>query len=232
MSNQERIEQAVIALWGEWPVEDCASGDYLVFGDGIREYFSKPIERPPIHGYEEYICTYAKFMKTRARLESEGRLGQAPECSDPFQEAWSAVCKTLYKVAPELMGTGEGSGVDRAVATIKHLAAHKTPNPAEWEPGADLPPVGVECRWMDDDGTWLDAKCIGYDGPAAVMAVDGVGYRAVTSAKMVRPAQSRRDKVIESADRALGNRFTPHFQEDIFGGLYDAGLLKLPEGEG
>lgn len=71
-----------------------------------------------------------------------------------------------------------------------------------------MPEVGQECEFFIDDlNRWMDAKVIGYDGPACVVAIDGFGYEGSSVAKYFRPitteADKYRDKQIEKLASAI-----------------------------
>lgn len=84
----------------------------------------------------------------------------------------------------------------------------REPDAVEWD-GDGLPPVGCECEFAslcdtgDDDEctTWEFARVVGYDGPAAVVAIDGGGYAGSSCRADFRPIRSEEEMAAEKEMR-------------------------------
>lgn len=109
------------------------------------------------------------------------------------------------------------------------IAIKDRPKP-KWVDG--LPPVGVECEWLRSDDDWVAVKVIGYDGPACVFAVDGLGYRGATSPTMFRPIPSPRDAWVEKVDTMVKRIDGLTDVKAVAGYIHDAlasGDLEVPK---
>lgn len=98
----------------------------------------------------------------------------------------------------------------------------------EWEKG--VPPVGWhgEVIW----GTKTDwRECVILPGHRVAWDDFGRGWNTgnIWDNAEFRPLRSPRDRAIEHANKATGSRWSPEFCDDVFGGLYDAGLLREAE---
>lgn len=82
------------------------------------------------------------------------------------------------------------------------LGADSKPEPPTWT-GEGLPPAGCECEFEHvEEGNWIAAKVIGYDGPACVVALDGFGYFGSDNPSDFRPIRSEEDRAVEEMTRA------------------------------
>lgn len=87
----------------------------------------------------------------------------------------------------------KSAGDARITESPLQLPMFPRPEPAtEWD-GEGLPPVGCECEYMFNR-RWIDAKVIGYDGPACVVALDGFGYVGSTSQADFRPIRTKAER--------------------------------------
>lgn len=238
----DKVEQAVIDLGGEWPSDKLTPG--MIFCDGhlvSRPEFMearKRLESKPSwdsHSWDQIFFFDGAWFGARDgwSLEdhtSDGWKGRGVDllredgrflCHGRYFGDWTKSLERRPESKPELVGLDLAKGSDSSEAFMMAMKS-------KWD-GKGFPPPGSELEWRDCGGTWHEARCIGFDGPACVLAVDGEGYKGECHITNLRPIRSHKERAIEAADRALGSRFTPDFQEDIFGGLYEAGMLKLPE---
>ncbi len=102
-----------------------------------------------------------------------------------------------------------------------------------WEPGADLPPVGIECEVKDMVREWIKVEVIAHFGEFAVYCYEGHPRQA--TAKHFRAPKSRREKVIEAAKvkyfDPISHECPPlenKWLDRLFGAMVDDGSLKLP----
>ena len=105
-----------------------------------------------------------------------------------------------------------------------------------WMPGETLPPVGAECEYETTFftiGTIKTGRCkvIAYYGNKVWVDIAGQ-TEFVISLDVIkfRPLKTERERVIEAAMRVGGLR-KRHGAKEIYGSLYDAGMLVIPEGE-
>lgn len=97
------------------------------------------------------------------------------------------------------------------------------PEPPAWD-GEGLPPVGCECEFeYCEVGAWVNAKVIGYDGPACVVALDGFGYFGSDRPGDFRPLRSAEDRAVEEMQRITADAGSV---EGGFRALYRAGYRK------
>ena len=110
----------------------------------------------------------------------------------------------------------------------------KTSEP-EWKEG-ELPPVGTECEVINRDISnpkWEACKILFIGNFVAVYTsescVERVG-RLEDDLCEFRPIKSHRDKVIEKALDINSKAKHSCMAADVYGMLYDVGMLKMPEG--
>lgn len=109
------------------------------------------------------------------------------------------------------------------------LHENNSPNGIEWKKGT-LPPIGIDCE-VYTSGVWKAGFTAGKNKEGNIVVQVGENYIAKGSANSFRPPQTERDKVIEKAIEVQGI-LSPSFDcKDDLGRLYDADMLKLPEGE-
>lgn len=107
---------------------------------------------------------------------------------------------------------------------IDHPASEE---PKEWRgPQDGTPPIGIEVEIRRNDDDWQRAIVVGHHGCRVVVALwgDEIKYDWAVGAG-VRPIRTDRDRWIEAANKLWNDgdeRFTPDFQEDVFGRIYDA----------
>lgn len=94
--------------------------------------------------------------------------------------------------------------------------------------GEGLPPVGVECEFEHaEEGNWVDAKVIGYDGPSCVVALDGYGYTGSNSPRDFRPLPTEEDRTVERLAYDI-QAITYDDPEQLAKHLYRHGYRKQP----
>lgn len=103
---------------------------------------------------------------------------------------------------------------------------HKEGEGVKWEPGVGAPPVGAKVKYPSGEGVVK----LPPDRDGVIIVSERGEYKKVAASACERP-KSHREKVIEAAhDFFMDKGSIPHRQ--TLGKAYDAGLLKLPEGEG
>lgn len=100
---------------------------------------------------------------------------------------------------------------------------------ADWTPGETLPPVGEICEFYFD-GSWDKALILARDGDFAWVNVLGRDHVTADDPKEFRPIRTDRDKAVEAASKHLNSKGWVSRGNEL-ASLYDAGLLRLPEGE-
>lgn len=109
----------------------------------------------------------------------------------------------------------------------KAAAQWKAKQGKEWVDG--LPPVGARCEFrycetLNDDGTWMPAKVIGYDGDDCVVSISRFCYKGSAVSDDFRPLQSDRDKAIEEMTKAYMEGASDH--RGGIQAIYDAGFRR------
>ena len=96
----------------------------------------------------------------------------------------------------------------------------------DWYEKGEMPPVGEKCEFKLGN-FWKPCEIKGeaFDyGHRLVLVQIGEGCKTTGEVKLFRPIKSDREKAIEAAGSICKLDLA-----DVFGELYDAGLLSLPE---
>ncbi len=98
----------------------------------------------------------------------------------------------------------------------------------EWFEKGELPPIGYVCEatW-GKEVTWHKCLIIP-DSMAAVKSTSGSWILISVDDLKFRPIKSEREKAIEAANE-IWMRPELKSKSDVFGALFDAGMLRLPE---
>ncbi len=115
--------------------------------------------------------------------------------------------------------------------TYDEVMALAEPEPqVDWHERGELPPVGVECEYIDNHARNYKKCKIDFIGARLVVInTESGGEKAIAINKVkFRPLKSYRDKAIEAASTIFINQRSDELSVCL-GALYDAGLLRLPE---
>lgn len=124
---------------------------------------------------------------------------------------WLTLENAIDQFGPSYITHINGAPVDR--------------DPPAWN-GEGLPPVGTEClvRYAGD-GIWSKGKVVAYDDTDIWHTAVGLANK---NNLRYAPIQTDRERVIEAAEKVTG--ILPSEGIIALGELYDAGMLRLPEG--
>jgi len=107
------------------------------------------------------------------------------------------------------------------------------PRPTQWcGPEDGLPPVGAEVEaWIENRKVWAKVTVLAVDVDTVVWR-NGTDRRSYigTHVNDVRPLKSDKDRVIDAAVAATILKDGPRIRSAL-SDIYDAGLLRLPEGQ-
>lgn len=223
-----KVEKAVIDLGGELPrhsFKNRKEGQYYVDGLAIKQ----------VRGLTtKHICSVGEFMEARKRLENkptEWLDGYFYKIQAQSGHWWFSKKEPRHNHQGEIECGGHGNlmysgNIGEPFNWQQSLERRPESNPEpEWVPGVDLPPVGVDCEFLDSSGRWHHVTITAH----ALLGVcfvekerDGENYTA-KDARKFRAIKSHKERVIEAAQKATG------VKQKFCALLYDAGMLKLPE---
>lgn len=149
--------------------------------------------------------------------------------SSKHYDNWAAQKNPLtYSEALEEQKKHDGIAIEPCKITQM-----KEQKAAEWD-GEALPPAGTVCEIAPiKSDIWTEYKIIAYYGIHAWIVEAGCldpGTCLVGGCKF-RPIKSQRDKVIEAAISKFGAFGSASGYDEVYGEMYDAGFLTLPEGD-
>ena len=254
------IEDAVIYHKGVWPSKNTNEFILVVKMKGNTFVEEHAIIKNNCHyGYDwQLVCTYEQFESTAKRMGFIGKYrwgveyptnGKRPDLADDVEICvilsdssinglkisnldWSD--RFLFKITDQRYKPADTSYLNSQPEGHIDDASKMADN---WHERGELPPVGVECEvYFDTDHSpeWHRGTVTYRSDKFTVIIYDDGDERCYELEELedakFRPIRTHREKVIEAA-MAVGTLSGPG-AAGVYGGLYDAGMLVLPqEGE-
>lgn len=164
-------------------------------------------------------------MKYEYGVEYETNGNEPCLADDIIVEQYSTADKKWHKGA-----VGGWNWRARTITKFRIVDERYKPKPKDntWFERGELPPVGAVCEY-DSQLDWEICKVVAINGKAIAFTCDGDKDRIfVTNAEKTdfRPLKTEREKAIEAAKELIKSFDIP---PAVYGALYDAGLLRLPE---
>lgn len=171
-----------------------------------------------------------KYREVAQRFFEDGCPPLPEKCIEPKNQTyfgWGNNCGKMWKEGTHQFYHAYKDAFTGRLLTYE--AVMELADNSDWYERGELPPVGIECMQGDSTVRIVAHISNGNYKYAVFQGVNGdvCGYSDST---YFNPLKSDRDRAIEAAKEVLKTDGSK-YQEGSLGALYDAGLLRLPEGK-